>query len=371
VRSGCWNVLVWVSLLSLACREKGTEPPQGSQPGKRDYTWTVDTLAYPGSFQTLMYSIWASSPKDVYVVGHNDQAGWGSMYHYNGVRWTPESLLTNQGGTINQGFDLLSLCGFASNDIYAVGNYIHVNPTPPPNFLDSSLIIHFDGTRWIEANIDRRSLLADVAGSTDRNIWAVGWGTNSIYHYDGIRWANDSIHMSIPSGGFFQIYSISVVSDSELYALASTHINDLAKDIYYFLHRFQGAWSVVDTAIIEPGSIEIKWGYSRLWMSPWGTLYSVGEGVYEWTQNQWIETFHNNNSLIDMLGTNGNDIFVVGQNGTIFHYNGTDWYHFTQFPPSSISLTTEWFFGVWTNGQEVFIVGQDANGRNSIVLHGK
>ncbi|MGA2624142.1 MAG: hypothetical protein ABSF91_09835 [Bacteroidota bacterium] len=370
MRFGCSSVLVLISLLSLGCRDKGTEPLQGSPPGKRNYTWTVDTLAYPGSFQTLMHNIWANSPKNVYVVGHNDQ-NRGQMYHYDGNHWSPVRLARSDSGNVIGAFDLSAIYGFSASDIYAVGEGIYPNPIPPPNFLDSSLIIHFDGNQWNEAYIKRRRYLADVSGSTNHNVWAVGWGTNSIYHYDGIQWTGDSIQMSIPIGGFFQIYSTSVFSDSEFYALAETHINNLAEDIYYLLHHYQGAWSLIDSAIIEPGHIETKWGYSRLWKSPWGKLYSVGEGVYEWNQNQWISIFDSNISLIDIFGTSENNIFVVGQFGKIYHYNGTDWFQFTQFPPASISLTTEWFFGVWTDGQEVFIVGQDANGRNSIVLHGK
>jgi hypothetical protein len=135
-------VSVFVLFVQLDCKDTLIDPPIKNP---REYTWTIDTLAYPGSFQTLMGDMWASSPSDVYVVGHNDQA-FGKMYHYDGKGWTP---VNTPFGAI----DLGAIYGFSANDIWAVGERIDYNPTPPPNFLDSSLIIHFDGSRWTEYKV--------------------------------------------------------------------------------------------------------------------------------------------------------------------------------------------------------------------------
>jgi hypothetical protein len=52
---------------SPACKEDEppctTCPPQVKDP--RTYSWTVDTISYPGSFQTLMTRMWASGPDNV------------------------------------------------------------------------------------------------------------------------------------------------------------------------------------------------------------------------------------------------------------------------------------------------------------------
>lgn len=79
----------------------GCKSPSGPDVLKnpREYTWTIDTLAYPGSFQTNMNDIWASSPSDVYVVGHNSD-GFRKMYHFNGNTWKPIGLNPIEGGTI-------------------------------------------------------------------------------------------------------------------------------------------------------------------------------------------------------------------------------------------------------------------------------
>jgi hypothetical protein len=49
----------------------------------RIYTWHVDALDFPGSFQTLMRSILGSSPKYAYVVGHNSLP-LGKMFKFDG-----------------------------------------------------------------------------------------------------------------------------------------------------------------------------------------------------------------------------------------------------------------------------------------------
>jgi len=95
-----------------------SEPPVVKSP--REYTWTIDTLAYPNSFQTSMRDIWGSSANDVYVVGHNDQA-FGKMWHYDGSRWEPVRLHILEGGPLPNIGSLSAIYGFSANDIWAVG----------------------------------------------------------------------------------------------------------------------------------------------------------------------------------------------------------------------------------------------------------
>ncbi len=63
-------ILLSISLIIQGCKDSGVDVQPVKDP--RTYTWTADTLEYPHSAQTLMYRIWGSSFKDVYVVGHND-----------------------------------------------------------------------------------------------------------------------------------------------------------------------------------------------------------------------------------------------------------------------------------------------------------
>jgi hypothetical protein len=62
--------------------------------------------------------------------------------------------------------------------------------------------------------------------------------------------------------------------------------------------------------------------------------------------------------LDDLWGTGPKDVFAVGENGTILHYDGTEW---TIMTPTDRTL-----LGVWSSGpSDAFAVG---NG--GIILHG-
>ena len=163
---------LFFSLVFFSCDKSPTGPEPIKDP--RTYTWTIDTLAYPGSFQTTMRDIWGSSANDVYVVGHNDQ-NRGLMWHFDGKRWTDVRLSTMQGGTIRGPIDLSAIYGFASNDIWVVGENVFSNPDPVSGFYDASLIIHFDGATWQEVNHTKARGLTSIWGSSPKDIWMGGF----------------------------------------------------------------------------------------------------------------------------------------------------------------------------------------------------
>ena len=99
------------------CKEKPVDNNDDDKPGRRDYKWTIDTLSYPGSLQTTMYDMYAVNEKNIYVVGHNEDNGVGTMYHYDGRKWDPVKLSWAVGGTIGGAFDLSAMYGFGANDI--------------------------------------------------------------------------------------------------------------------------------------------------------------------------------------------------------------------------------------------------------------
>ena len=108
-------------------------PPEGGNPGKSEYVWTIDTITSPGSMQTTMRDVWGSSPNDVYVVGHNE-LGTYKMFHCDGHSWQRVMLAASEGGQISHPFALSAVSGFSSNDINAVGQRLDLNPTPPSEY---------------------------------------------------------------------------------------------------------------------------------------------------------------------------------------------------------------------------------------------
>ncbi|MGC9093692.1 MAG: hypothetical protein ACP5JH_10665, partial [Bacteroidota bacterium] len=316
-----------------------------------------DTLAYPGSFQTSMRDIWGSSASDVYVVGHNDQ-NRGLMWHYDGVSWKDVKLSTTQGGTIAGPIDLSAIYGFSANDIWAVGEKIFYNPNPPPNFLDSSLIIHYDGVKWEEIKAPSGHELQSVCGRAPNDVWA--GGINTLFHFDGRNWR--SYPIEIPPEGM-QFAWIAAVAINEVYVVGFK--NDIVPPIdstVYVLYRFDGnSWSTVDSVIETVNSPPPKFGFALFAVG--NTLFSAGGGVYRRVGSVWVKMLDDPH-VWRVRGDREDNLFAAGGRGTIYHYNGTDWQRIT--PASGFSGD---ILGIWTDGKEAFLVGH--NGYITYILHGR
>ncbi len=346
-------------IVGFACKETPPEPPSnGTKPGKRDYVWTIDTLAYPGSFQTTMRDIWASAPNNVYVVGHNDQPGPGTMFRYDGVRWSTTRFHAAEGGSISGPVSLSAIYGFGSNDIYVVGQRFETNPNPPPNFLDSSLIIHFDGSRWSEVQLPRRGRQLIGIGSTGLStLWAGGtYGT--LYRYAESSWQ------------FYQADTLLWFSEfdfdqSDNYAIAYTPSPLIQSPSRYFLLRWtQLLWSVVDSFSVHPGYVT-TFGNVDL-RNIGGTLYSAGDaGVFKKNGSAWSKVLDSfPNPIYGLGGTRVEHMFAVGESASIYHYNGVDWYKYQQFSREGVYCGA-----VWSTEEQVFVLGTDGN--QTFIYHGK
>lgn len=351
-----------VLAMQLSCKDAIVDTPIKDP---RTYTWTIDTLAYPGSFQTSMRDIWGSSASDVYVVGHNYENS-GLMWHYNGKIWQPVGLNPFEGGTITGSISLKSVLGFSKSNIWAVGDRVYNNYSPPPNLLDSSLVIAFDGQKWFEHKIHGGRRLTAIGGASSFDLWTGGW-TNYLYHFNGVVWKKDSLPVVAQHDGIFQINSLESLSSGEILALGNTFHNAEAKTIYYYFLRKSGVWRLLDSAFVQPGRVENKWGFGDLWVSPPGTAYSCGVGIYRWNGSSWEKLFDHANFLTRITGTSDNNIFVVGHLGTVLHYNGQDWFQYPQFADPNNVL-----WGVWTDGKEVMFTGFTARyPQKTLIFHGR
>ncbi len=86
-----------------------------------------------------------------------------------------------------------------------------------------------------------------------------------------------------------------------------------------------------------------------LWfcMTAMAYAFPIIGGAADWT---WQNPLPQGNSFNDVWGT-GSDVFVVGDYGTIFHYDGSAWTEMS-------SGTTEYLQSVWgSSGSDVFVVG--------------
>jgi len=351
--------IIILALLSLlGCKDTSPGPPKIDPPSVKDprtYTWRVDTISYPGSFQTSMYDIWGSSPNDVYVVGHNER-GVGKMFHYDGSSWEPVRLITAEGGLIPGGIDLFSVYGFGGSNIFAVGERMF-QFFPSSEIIDSSLIIHFDGSRWREVPISRGRRLYTIWGKSDNSLFAGGSG-GTFYSFDGNTWSRSSLDSA------HTILSISGTTQGSVYAVDVRYAPLQPFDsISYYLSTWNGAGlTYVDSFQITPQNLFRKFGFF-LWHSPSFKFYSSGYGVYLKEGGQWNQLFWNESPL-RIRGNADNNIWAVGDFGRIFHWNGSDWKRMREIEIPNVGLRSAWIFP-----NAVFILGID--GQQSYVLHGK
>ncbi|MBI2429585.1 MAG: hypothetical protein HYV29_12480 [Ignavibacteriales bacterium] len=356
-------LFIIIFLLFPGCKDEPVKPEIIKDP--RTYTWTLDTLAYPGSFQTSMTDIWGCSPNDVYVVGHNDQ-NRGLMWHFDGSSWTDVELSTTQGGPIAGPIDLSAIYGFNKNDIWVVGERIYTNPSPPPNFLDSSLVLHYDGVSWKEHRLPKGRYVLGVWGTSSSNLWTCGLD-GQIFHYDGSLWKKESVAVNFLRG--LQFISVGGTG-SEMYSFAALTQNNPYRETYYWFERKNGIWNILDSVYTEGGPITAKWGINRIWTSPENTICSYGiGGIFKLVNKKWINVFQHESPLRGMDGTSDRNIFVAGDFGKLYHYNGTDWYQLKQFENDNVVLAS-----VWMTERETFIVGRTfptGGGTTTIILRGK
>lgn len=350
------GVLFWLPITMTLVLSGCSHNPVGptyKDPAKD--TWTVDTLAFVHSSQTSMRSVWASTDSDVYVVGHSDDIR-GEMWHYNGRAWSIVNLSALYGGTISGAFDLSAVYGFGSNDVWAVGQRLWLQNNA---FLDSSLIIHWNGVQWRESKVTGGALIA-VGGSGPDDIWATG--ANTVFHFDGISW--HSAHVSIPPQGI-RLFSVTGVSSDDAYMVG--YRNDVVQPAdtnAYFLYHFDGtSWSVEDSIVQTAYSPSPSARFGVELFSVKGITFSAGNNiVFQKVGTSWTNVFQASGIWI-VGGNDVNDLYALGGYGTIYYFNGSDW------KPETIPYVNATLYGVWTDGKEVFIVGND--GSKTYIFHGQ
>jgi hypothetical protein len=344
-----------LAVLLSSCKHNPVDAPLKNP---REYSWTIDTIAYPGSSQTLMSCIWGSSASDLYVGGHNER-GFGEMYHFDGQKWQPVTLTL---GAI----EMSEIFGFGSMNVWGVGNITFANSNPPPNVLDSSLVIHYDGKTWQGLTFVRQRELVSIWGSSPNNIW-MGGVNGSLFHYDGAGLIKDSVPMYIPKNAdpFYSFYSITGSSTTDAYMLLYAPHQGTGGERYYTFHHQPSGWTLIDSTF----SVYTR----KIWMSPPGSLFAIGGGVFKKTSSSWQSLQMDALTSLGIAGMSDEDFFVVGMSGAggtfgeVYHYNGSDWFQF-----KSLELQNVEFMGIWTDGREAFVVGWSFGSvQTTIILHGK
>lgn len=355
-------VLIFAMLLLQASCKKGPTGPEFNDP--RQYKWSSDTLHISPN-QILMDAVWGISANNLHAVGHSSGSA-GTMWRFDGNRWTNVKLGAFEGGTIetfSSTYVLEDIHGLSSNNIFAVGHRRFGTA------VDSSFIIQYDGTQWREHIHHRENFLISVWVNAPNDVWACGYD-GTLLHYDGIQWNKDSVVAAIPASSTLQLTSIARIPSGEMFMLGAAYEaippQMLLRWTYYFFRREGDTWTLHDTFVRYDGEREGKWGGYRLTVLPSGALYSVGSyGVFRWNGAQWVNRYSNSKNTAAVFGTNDNNLFVAGSFGLLSHYNGSDWFEYPELENQNTHNT-----GVWANNTQVFVFGW-VDSEKTVVLTGK
>jgi hypothetical protein len=151
--------------------------PDNIAPGRRDYTWTVDTIKIK-SF-TQLVRIGGSSPNDLWVVGSGGLAE-ECLWHYDGIKWT--SMNTYVSSSFYGIFGLRGnevWAGDISNKIYKYDGKWSIFQTLPLNGYDIMYTVNLWGDS--PTNIYSAGGLLKLDSTNDY--------TGIIGHYDGNKWS--------------------------------------------------------------------------------------------------------------------------------------------------------------------------------------
>ena len=336
----------------------------------RDFTWTADTIGPEKSFQTNMYSIWGSSPDNVYMCGHFSRAGADIvgdpvMWHYDGTSWNCADF------DYHLRPDLSCVHGSSPTNVWAVGYSDGWNPED--GHYDYSSIIKFDGQNWVEQGELTRSRVYSVYAESVNNVWACG-ADGIVYHFNGAVWDLDTLNVpEIPENfrtddAAYQLTDI-IAFNGNAYTMGLQYT--LKGTQYYFFEKLRSSnWVLKDSCFMSFTDIITKWGSFALQKGPNGKLWSVGfNGVFEWNGSSWNTILNSENlSLTKITNHSSNNLISIAGGGHAYHYNGSDWAELNLKKYSDLM-----FWDVIQFKNEVFIIGitRYVYPQKTVVIHGK
>lgn len=198
---------------------------------------------------------------------------------------------------------VLSVWGSGPSDVFAVGG--------PLGNGQESLVIHYDGASWTELHPGGTETYWWVGGTGPSDVWMVG-EKGRIAHWDG------SAFVEHTSGTTATLWGVWAASEADAWAVGGTPEGGTNQPNDIVLHWNGSSWS----PITLPNDV-------------------VGRALYK------------------VWGTSSDDLYVVGEFGTIWHKKGADWM-LESNPPIAVSTL---FTVSGSSGSDVYAVG------NFDVLH--
>ena len=322
-----------LSLLSVTCKNEVAAVEDNAVPGRRDYTWKVDTL-WTDDWIGIT-DIWGDTPNSVYVT-----AGGTSykdcFWYYNGQSWyLPDQILNS---------DLNTIFGLNPDEIWigdSEGQFWKKHGNSWKIFKTFTLP-DFD-----VININR------ISGISSNNLYAIGFAAKYnethkgiIFKFDGTDWnLVDIPNMKI------KFYDIKPMKNGK-FIITGLDDNDTWKEKIY-VYDGTNNFKEIYSGIYWPGLNEIN-----------GEIYiSINNKIYKVKNDMLVEwkDFTNSTYFGGVLGRSEKDFFSAGYEG-IMHYNGTD---LAIVYPAHLNIAPGLIFE-----KDVFFIGWDSGKKLNIIIRG-
>lgn len=346
-------IIILLSFYLSACDVADTVV-NNTPAGKRDYIWSRDSVEYGDLEGPIeMYSMWGSSPNDVWGASFRAADLRNSFWHYDGKKWSRAIFDTPLSIHGNGSIEIGGVWGTAQNNVWGFGLRQHSNPEWFEPF-----VMKYDGTTWTEVLGDKNNMpfgFHRIRAIDENNFWITASG--NITNYSNGVWKRYSIEK-------LTAYAVSVIG-SNVYATAYY----AGKNTLYLLKKQVDFFIKIDSTDLFHG----KFGVNGLDVIS-DEIYSYGyDGIYkaqivngEIDINSWKNCVHVYDGGLYYATINSvKDICIVGWSKDLYHYNGTDW----QAIEIDVSRygNISGLEGIWGDGKELFI----CDPYEGIVYHGK
>lgn len=228
----------------------------------------------------VLFAVWGSSASDVFAVG----VGKNRILHFDGNAWLPMASTGTNG--------LMAVWGSGPKDVWAAGG--------------KGELQRYDGAVWTAVTSPTDKTLVGIWGSSATDVWAVG--DAGVFHFDGSKWAQ-----SLPSTFGAKMTAIWGTGPKDIWVAGG------AKSLQ---HYDGSAWTPMAPGCPVLLAFTHMWGGSG--KQAWGT--DAAGRISRFDGTKWVcapGPPHGwwGQALNGVGGSGDNDVWVVGRNGAILHFD--------------------------------------------------
>lgn len=256
---------------------------------------------------------------------------------------------------------LFGISGGSSSDVLAVGGPWVGAPKP-------ATVLRYDGKTWSQQAGPPSGPLLDVQHS-GKSYHAVGAGGGQIWRFDGPAYTPVA---TVPTAGW--LAGISSCSGTKLavvgahtattpqgvVALYDTATKNLMTATVPGVSHLLDVWCDAGVIIAVGGLVEKEWlMYQKV--TPKVVSCTVGSGLSCKVEPLPLRArYHNEKGgLHGIWGSSKSDLYAVGQEGALLHYDGTKWEHLkADIRSAGYNWGCEDLMGIWGSKSGLFVTSR-------------